>query len=172
MTRYSFDANVFLDMDRLKNPLYPPDVFPSLWRNLGELVQAGKIFVCREAFDEVASQGQTDRVAVQLRKWRDEFPEFVPETAYDEAVVAAARRISRDFPNLIKEKKGKSGTVIADPFIIAHARATGAAVITNEKSEGLYPVNFGQIPDVCKSLKPEIGCMNLVEFMRNEKMEF
>ena len=169
MTRYSFDANVFLDMWRLKYPLYPHDVFPSLWDRIAALIQEGAIFVCQEAFDEVTAHDQTDDAAEKLRQWQKDFPAFVHPTTSDQEVVRLSADIVRNFPNLIRQKKGK-GEEVADPFIIAHAKALRAVVVTNERPEGRHSSNFNKIPDVCREFKVE--CINLIDFMRREGMQF
>lgn len=169
MTRYSLDANIFLDMWRLEYPLYPADVFPSLRKNIAGLAREGRVFVCREAFDEVTAYGQEDDAAAQLRQWRKEHPEFVRATTSNQEVVLLAADISRRFPLLVRSKKRPS-ELVADPFVIAHASVSRATVVTNEKTAGTGAVDLGQIPDVCRKL--DVRCVNLVEFMRNEGMEF
>ena len=169
MMQYSFDANVFLDMWRLKNPLYPHDVFSSLLDRITALARAETIFLCREAFDEVTAHDQTDDAAEKLRQWRKDFPAFVRPTTSDQEVVRLSADIVRNFPNLIRQKKGK-GEEVADPFIIAHAKALRAVVVTNERPEGKHSSNFNKIPDVCREFKVE--CINLIDFMRREGMQF
>ena len=172
MTRHSFDTNVFLDMWRLKYPLYPHDVFPSLRDRIAALIQEGAIFVCQEAFDEVAGkEKQTDYAANQLKMWRDEVPEFVRKTANDKEVALLSAHISGQFPKLI-EKRKKTSLEVADPFIIAHASVRQAVAVTNEKAIGENSAEASKIPDVCKLLTPKVKCMDLIEFMRHEGMEF
>ena len=156
MTRYCFDSSSFLWAERRKHPLYPCDVFPSLWRELETMVTAGKIFVCQEAYDEMAGQRkQTDTIAEWLRERKKQSPRFVVPT--DQQKQRAVEKIIRDFPKLIGG---------ADAYLIAHAKVERAAVVSEETPKG----NDSKIPDVCGRLN--VRCLYLVDFMRENGIIF
>ena len=121
------------------------------------MVTAGKIFVCQEAYDEMAGQRkQTDTIAEWLRERKKQSPRFVVPT--DQQKQRAVEKIIRDFPKLIDG---------ADAYLIAHAKVERAAVVSEEIPGG---DNASKIPNVCGRLN--VRCLYLVDFMRENGMIF
>ena len=67
---------------------------------------------------------------------------------------------------LVRNGSISGGKAVADPFLIAKAKATNSILITNET----FIVNAHKIPNIC--LEYGIQYMNLEEFMINEGWQF
>lgn len=169
MSGHSFDASSFIWLGRRYYPLYPRDVFPSVWRALEARVRSGALFVCREAFDEAAGGAQADELARWLRDMAAASAGFVRER--DAVAARRGREIAARFPGLAADAGNE-----ADAHIIAHALAAGAAVVTQEIPTRERPgreapdAALRKIPDVCRRLG--VDCVDLSKFMRREKMRF
>jgi hypothetical protein len=85
----------------------------------------------------------TDDVQLVVTQIVDKFPGFVPDSSQD--------------------------GVWADPYVIALAKVTDAAVVTGEKPKG-PTARIRKIPNVCADLG--IRCMNLTELLRAEHWNF
>jgi hypothetical protein len=72
----------------------------------------------------------------------------------------------RHFQVLIGSKQLLRGSPVADPFVIACAKVRKGTVVTEEN----YKPNAAKIPNVCEHFK--IPCVNLEQFMREQKWEF
>lgn len=133
---------------------YPPDVFPTLWERIEELIEERR-FVA------------TDEVLHELEKKEDELHNWASQRAgmfvpLDEKLQKRAAQIINDYDSLTNTDRTR-GT--ADPFVIALAMEQGLTVVTAESSKPSKP----RIPDVCKDLG--IPCITLVELFRKEKWE-
>jgi len=87
---------------------------------------------------------------------------FVPLAA---DVQLAAREVLTAHPRLVGTGGGRN---IADPFVIALARARGGVVVTEETLSG----NIGKprIPDVCGAMG--VAWLNLVQFVQEQAWTF
>ena len=133
---YSFDTSSLLNGRR---DLFPPDTFPTLWRNIEYLIAFGAIRSVDLVRDELA------KVDDDVSKWaRTQRGLFVPLT---EDIQLAARDVLAAHAELIGVGSGRSG---ADPFVVALARARGGAVVTEEKARN--NISNPKIPDVCDAL--------------------
>lgn len=132
---------------------YPPDVFPSVWEKVEELILDQLICSVDEVYFEIMSQDDT------LSDWaRRSRHIFLP---IDEDVQRNAIDILQTHSNLLDLNKNKSG---ADPFLIALAMVHDCAVVTEEKPSG--GPERSKIPDVCKAYG--IVCMTVLEMLRRE----
>lgn len=134
--RYSLDTSAFLHAWRRS---YPPDVFPSLWSKIDELVDEGKLIASEEVFVEL------ERKDDEVYAWARQHGEmFVPINGLIQQVV---RNILQSYPRLLDTRKNRSG---ADPFVIAVAQIESCTVVTNEVPSNnlLRP----HIPDICAAL--------------------
>lgn len=151
---YCIDTNALVDLWRR---VYPIDVFPSLWKNMEELVRSGKLIAPREVLNEL------EQVDDELLKWVKKHRDMIIglETEQQDRV----KEILRVYPTLIEPNKTIPD---ADPFVIALAMTESAVVVTNEKLAG--PGGRPKIPNVC--LKYQIKCLNLLDFFREQKWNF
>ena len=72
----------------------------------------------------------------------------------------------RHFQSMIRRQERLQGKPVADPFVIARAKVSGAWVVTQEKNIE----NAAKIPNVCDHFG--ISCINLEGFMEKENWTF
>lgn len=154
MARYCLDTSALIEA---WVRLYPQDVFPSFWDRLDRLIEAGDV-LC------------PDEVLVELEKKDDDLYHWVrsrQKLVYplDDMLQVTVRRILKLFPRLVDSSRFRSQ---ADPFVIALAIITGAAVVTMEKNSGT--LTKPKIPDVCSHYN--IRCINLLTLIREQKWNF
>ncbi len=151
---YCIDTNALVDLWRR---LYPKDVFPSLWKNIEELIRSGALITPREVLNEL------EQIDDDLLKWLKTQRSMIVglQSEHQDRV----KEILRIYPTLIEPNKTIPD---ADPFVIALAMTESAIVVTNERLAG--PGGRPKIPNVC--LKYQIKCLNLLEFFRVQKWNF
>jgi hypothetical protein len=145
-----------LDTSALIEPwvrLYPPDIFPPVWRKLEELVEDGSLRAPVEVRRELERQSD------DLYKWARESDDLFVEL--DAAQARKAKEVVNTFPNLVKPNSTKSQ---ADPFVIALAEISGVPVVTYETMA--KKKDAPKIPNVCESRKLKV--LTLVELLRAE----
>lgn len=140
---------------------YYPTIFKSLWADFNDLVGNSRILSTREVLREIedGSQGA-------LRDWAKANKHIFSEPTASEAVFVAKIFSERHFQNNIERRKLLRGGRVADPFVIARAAVSGAAVVTMER----WKPNASDIPNICEHFK--IPCLTLEEFMRSEGWSF
>lgn len=146
---YSVDTSALLDA---WVRYYPPDVFGTLWGQLDDLVEKGRLFSIDEVRRELARKDD------ELHKWVSVRPVMV--VPLDERIQEVAARIINRFPSLTNTSGVMSGS--ADPYVIALAQVRGLTVVTAEKPKPTRP----RIPDVCKALG--VPCVTLLDVFRRE----
>jgi hypothetical protein len=137
---------------------YPPDVFPSFWRGIDEMLAADRLKAPATLLDEVAPKD--DELSVWVKLNQESL--IVP---MDEAQQIAVAGILAHFPNLINPNKNRS---MGDPFFIALAQTERLSLVTGEKNRG--NPNKPKIPDVCDALS--IPCLNVLDLIRHEGWRF
>ncbi len=131
--------------------VYAPDVFPSVWDRIDQLLVDGKLL----AADEVLAD--LEKKQDELLKWAKARPHLF--ISLDQPIQAAATAILGSFPSLVNLNTGHGAS---DPFVIALAQVRGLTVVTAESSKPTRP----KIPDVCKSMK--VPCIGLLDLFRAE----
>lgn len=160
---YCIDTSALIDIKWL----YPQDVFPALWSELGTLVRRGRLIAPREVRKEVEKWDD------ELSRWaRRHTKMFKPVDLEQQRLVVD---ILRAFPGLVDATKQ---TPEADPFVIALAIAqknrlaqtlfpADCIVVAQEKpSDGGRP----KIPDVSDHYG--ITCIKIIELFKREKWKF
>jgi len=153
---YVFDSSPLIDLFRH----YYPERFPTLWQNFDNLVLNKMIVSVSEVGKEIEDWG--DRLSEWVKNHR-EF--FLNPTTEEFNFVADIFRITH-FQAMIRKKERLQGKPVADPFVIAKAKISGACVVTQEKLKE----NAAQIPNVCEHFG--IPCIDLEGFMENENWMF
>ena len=153
---YVFDSDTMIDLFKY----YYFERFPTLWLHFDKLVSSQKIISVSEVSKEL--EGWEDRLAVWVKNHRDFFSK--PDAA-EFAFVTEIFKITH-FQAMIRKKQRLQGKPVADPFVIAKAKASGGCVVTQEKIKE----NAAKIPNVC--LHFSIPCINLEEFMEKENWTF
>lgn len=152
---YCIDTSAILDLwDRW----YPPDVFPSVWERIDDLIGNDKLIAPEDVRIELS------KIDDDLFAWaqnRDQM--FAP---LDMPTQEAVRKIIKQFRGLAAERKGKQR---ADVFVVALAQIRGRIVVTGELPD-VDPVNPRKMPDVCDALS--IESMNITQVFREEGWTF
>jgi len=153
---YVFDSSTLIDLFRH----YYPQRFPTLWEHFNELVSNQAIISVREAKNEL--EGQEDRLSDWVKHHHES---FLPPTANEWSFVTDIFKIAH-FQTLIRKKELLQGKPVADPFIIAKAKAMNGYVVTQEKLKE----NAARIPNVCNHF--DIPFIDLEGFMEKENWKF
>ena len=155
MKVFCLDSNVFI---HAWNDYYAPDQCPEYWAILDELAKENRIFCCDEVRREI------ERHDDDLWRWLKARPHFVQEITAD--IQQHVRVILKHYPLLVNSKKDRS---MADPWVVAHALACGAVVVTKEMPGGESAKN-PKIPDVCNGMK--VQWVNDFQFNRELGIRF
>lgn len=167
MTHYVFDTRFFV----LCRDYYPA-AFPSLWTELGRLVQAEAVSSVDEVASELRNYGGEQE---HLMRWVSANHAIFTEPNEEEQYRIQEIFAVPSFTALIKEKgKLKSGPA-ADPFVIAKAMAMDDGVVVT--GERRTPANdkgklqgAPRIPNVCAHFN--VRCISPEAFMAEREWRF
>lgn len=121
---------------------YPPDVFPSLWEKVEELVNDGRFLISEEVYSELLRKDD------DLAAWVKERKKLV--------LVATCQKVQKSVSLLMQHPEHSKLVDVnrnrgqADPFVIAVAQVRDSQVVTGEIFD-LKRKN-PRIPDVCHQL--------------------
>ena len=148
MTRktYCFDTSALIQP---WNTYYAMEFFADFWDVIESLAKQGIVFCTDEVRREIEKKDDS------LHAWVKERPFLFREPT--EEVQENLRRILTSHNELAKEGKDRSR---ADPWVIAHAMAERATVVTKE---GFAPRRT-KIPDVCQVYN--VPCIDDTQFVR------
>lgn len=141
--QYSFDTSALIDgIERF----YPIANFPALWDRIDELIDAGRLLVSEEAWNEAV------HADAPLKDWCTEEAAGRDRSICptDAAIATVAGAIAAQFPRWARQGT-KNG---ADPFVIAVAEVKSGVVISGEKNGG---PSQPKIPFVCGARQVEHG---------------
>ena len=136
---------------------YPPDVFPTLWTKVEEVVAGGEVFSSEEVYVELQKKDDEIHDWIQARKEM-----LVPLT---EEIQTIASHLLLEFPRLVDTLRNRSK---ADPFVIATAIDRKATVVTGEPVTG--NMNKPRVPDVCNV--KGVRCITFLQMIRELKLTF
>lgn len=154
---YVFDTSSF----RVLKNFYPPR-FPTLWKNVGLMMEAGDLISVREVARELKDFGEDDLLKSLARKHKAIF--LAPDG--DEQAFVQRIFSKPHFRALISQRALLQGKPVADPFVIAAAAIREGTVVTQE---ALKP-NAAKIPNVCRAF--DVPYLNLEDFMAQQGWEF
>ena len=146
---YSIDSSGILDAFRY----YPPDVFPTIWKQMDHAAENGLIFAADEIYKEL--ERKDDSAFRWLKRHK------VMIVSLDEDVQRRVIQILGSHQRLVDTRKNRSG---GDPFVIGLALSRGLTVVTGEKPSGV--IAKPNIPDVCSVLG--LSCLSVLELFRKE----
>ena len=154
---YVFDSNSLLNLFWH----YYPERFPTLWEKFDALVSGGELVSVREVFNEIGSSEDL------LGTWAKEHKNvlFLESTAEELQFVAEIFQVQH-FQAMVRKQERLKGKPVADPFVIARAKISGASVVTQEKNTK----DAAKIPNVCDHFG--IRWINLEGFMKEENWTF
>ena len=153
---YVFDTNSLSQLNA-----YFPDIFKEFWNRFDEMVTSGEVISTREVFSELERGGLE-----HVTPWaKDNKAMFTMPDGAQTAFVAQIFMIPQ-FRALIGAKQQQRGQPVADPFVVACAKANAATVVTEEK----FKPNAAKIPNVCQHFN--VPCLNLEGFMQARNWSF
>ncbi len=155
--KYVFDSDSLINLFRH----YYPERFPTLWERFDALVSGGRLLSVKEVLNEIGSGEDT------LATWAKERKNalFLESTTEELKFVGRIFQVQH-FQAMIRKQERLKGKPVADPFVIARAKVSGACVVTQEKNTK----NAARIPNVCNHFG--IPCINLEGFMKKENWTF
>lgn len=151
---YSFDTSAVINGRR---DLLPPEVFPTLWVNIEQMIADGFIRASDEVWRELSKRDDATKAWAAAQSSL-----FV---TLDEDLQAATMRVLAAHPKLMGRGGGRNA---ADPFVIGLALARGGIVVTEETLSA--NVEKPRIPNVCNAL--DLRCVNLVGFVKDQGWTF
>ncbi len=135
--------------------LYPPDIFPSFWDRLDELIRDGTALAPQEVLEEISRQQD------ELLQWVKSRQQMFIEV--DDAQQARTTEIVDAFSGWVVSGRTRN---LADPFVVALAIVRGLTVVTEEKPRKNKP----NIPNVCDHFSVE--CIDVVGLIRAQSWQF
>ena len=134
--KYCLDTNVLI---QAWNTYYSMDLAPKYWDILDEMARKGTVFCTHEVKREI------EKVDDELKKWTQTRDYLFRDITED--VQQHIRDVLKAFPRLVDTTRDRS---MADPWVIAHALAEKATVVTKEM---ITPAGSKRIkiPDVCST---------------------
>jgi predicted nucleic acid-binding protein len=150
--KYCFDTSAFIEP---WNKHYPIRLLPQYWKNIANLIDAGRIFCPVEVYEEILKKDDSLVEWIKQRKEKLVHPITIP-------VQQKVTEILSRFPKLIKVYRNQS---MADPWVIAHALIENAIVITKEIPGSNTDI---KIPNVCIAYQLEY--MDEIGLAEREKL--
>jgi len=137
--------------------LYPIDILPGLWDNIGGLIDGG-ILGATQLVERELGRGADD-----LATWaKMKTGLFVP---VDDKIQEVVKKMMQDHPNLANAVAVRND---ADPFVIALAQIQSCTVICEENKRN--DRNSTKMPDLCDYFG--IRCISLLELIRERGWVF
>lgn len=115
---YSFDTSAFI---KGRRDLLPPEVFPTLWNNIEQMIAAGVVRATDEVRRELDKRDDTTKAWASCQDGL-----FVD---LDEDIQASTMRVLAAHPKLTGTGGGRNA---ADPFVIGFTQLRGGVVVTEE----------------------------------------
>ena len=159
MIRYLLDTNVFI---QAKNLHYGFDFCPAFWEWLEAQNQAGMVASIEKVGDELKALND------DLTHWaKARGTDFFLQP--DDSIVPTLSSVSEWASSQNYEAVAVSTFLqVADYWLVAHALALGAAVVTHEVSADT--IRKVKIPNACIALG--VQCLNPYEMLRREQARF
>lgn len=154
---YVLDTNVFISLG-----LYYPKRFPTIWERVNSLADEGGIVSVREVRKELETQCSSEHILEWIEDYRHIFQ--IPNNTECEIVASIFKKTQ--YQGFVKKNNILKGLPVADPFIIAAAKARNFFVVTQEsnKSKG------ARIPTACKDFG--VNCIDLENLLERENLKY
>jgi len=158
MNKYCLDTNFFVEA---WNKYYSPDFCHDYWTVIDELGKQGIIFVTQFVKDEI------EKVDDELKKWFQN-KKWLVKPINDKVQQCLKDIYAKNELHfrLVDSTKGRS---VADPWVIAHAMAENATVVTKEDKAPDITKKI-KIPNVCENMG--VNYMNDFDFIREANIVF
>ncbi len=122
LTPFWLDSNIFIEA---KNRWYKFDRVPKFWTILSEEIESGNIRCPKQVIDELA--GGKDQLAEYVKARRKGLC-IMPSAKVQEEFRAIADHVNTKFTR----PQAEEFLSVADPWLIAIAKASGGTVVTGE----------------------------------------
>lgn len=146
---YTFDTSSFIALRKT----YPEDIFVSLHKQLIPILTSGRTVVLDVVFTELKDK------ELQLHNLIKSTIPKERQLNFEDYIETTQQLIHNYY-----DSKGKAQNLKADPHIIAVGKIEKLTVISEE-----FNSDPTKIPYVCD--KENVKCMDLLEFMRKEKIK-
>ncbi|HFD6683184.1 DUF4411 family protein [Providencia sp. PROV036] len=162
---YLVDSNIFI---QAQMDYYCFDLCPGFWEFLGEKFKEGKLISIKHVYDEL--QKQSDDVCNWSKQLRDLF-----QTVNDENTQKNFADIANYVQQEYSPRHARSHVHIhkflsvADPWIIAKAKATNSIVVTHETRDANNSCK-PKIPDICDYFN--VKTIRTNEMLRDFQVQF
>ena len=157
--KYCLDSNVLIEAWR---KYYSPDYCGDYWEILSYLGDNNIIFIPQMVFNELTNYDDKLADWIKISKIH---PHKITEKVNKCLTDMYANNPKHK--NLVDIKRQKS---IADPWVVAHAIAEEACVVTKEIFLTAINTDKVRIPNVCKNMG--IQCINDFEFIKEVNIKF
>lgn len=156
--QYCIDSNFFIQG---WTQYYSPEFCVGYWEAIATLGRNERLFMPREVYKEITDTND------ELSEWMKDKEYMVRDTNTE--VQKCLRKIYDANPAHLRLVDSTKGRSLADPWVIAHALAENATVVTKEAFEA-RPTKRPKIPNVCHNMG--IGCINDFDFIRQTNISF
>lgn len=157
MPEYILDSNVFIE--GRKGP-YGFDIAPRFWAIMDELIATGRLECPPQVYDELIDA--QDELADWARQRRASRLFVQPGIEAQNIFGVIGQHVVARYPNNQARRRFLGR---ADPWVIAHAAAVGATVVSMEQR---VPAGSQQVrvPNVCDDLPQPVRCVNTYGMLR------
>jgi hypothetical protein len=159
MIKYCLDANFFVQG---WNKYYSPDFCSGYWDIIDNLGKSGIVFIPQEVMSELQKKDDNLKLWLKDKKHLEHKINLIVQNCLKQMYSA-----DPSHKLLTNSEKNRS---MADPWVIAHAMAENAIVVTKEVKDTSPASKKIKIPNVCENMK--IQCIDDFEFIRRLKMNF
>jgi len=157
--KYCLDTNFFIEA---WNKYYSPEFCSSYWNIIDDLAKKGIVFIPQEVKKEI------DKGDDNLKNWLKDKKYFVKPIT--EKVQLCLKKIYNQNPNHKYLSNNVKNRSIADPWVIAHAMAEEATVVTKEYLSNSSNPQKIKIPDVCENMN--IPWIDDFDFIKEVNIKF
>ncbi|NIG74705.1 DUF4411 family protein [Klebsiella sp. Ap-873] len=161
---YIIDSNIFIEA---QNTYYCLDVCPGFWDFLSQRFESGELISIRNVYDEIAHR---DDAIFDWLKDRRPFFGPVDDEATQKHFAEIANYVQREYSaRKMNNQHINTFLGVADPWLIAKAKALSATLVTHEVKAGAGSYR-PKIPDVCEQFG--VTTMRTNELLRNLQVRF
>lgn len=151
---FTLDTNILIGLVQR----YPRDIFPAMWANIEQSIQADESCICEAILREVHRGGD------ELHDWAKGLPGFVCQVTDEE--LKSVAEIGAAHPGWVQGQLNE-----ADPFVIAHAKAEKSTIVTEESRKGPNTQDHNQkIPNIAD--EHGVSTVNFFDYVRDNGWQF
>lgn len=161
--KYLIDTSCLI---QAKNTWYAPDIAPSFWSILFNLIKEKNVEIINPVYQEIKNGDKDDF----LVEWIKKIPgDLIVNEQRSEFLAAYIEISTYVVANYHDEDKRQAflGNKIADPWLIAIGMVTGATVVSMEDMVGPDSKKV-KIPNICKAMN--VNCIKVYDFLRQENI--